>query len=177
MKHVYLWSTVIGAILGGIPAMYYVDDIWRMKPIQGGFEFMRWVGTVIVLLAVPVGAMCGAALAALLHFMVELVHITIWCIAIIGKGLQTLKGHTSWVMSVAFSPDGQRIVSGSEDWTAKIWDANSGQELKTLKIWDANKQTLRGHTAEVQSVAFSPDGQRMVSCSNDKTVKIWDASE
>ena len=67
MKHVYLWSTVIGAILGGIPAMYYVDDIWRMKPIQGGFEFMRWVGTVIVLLAVPVGAMCGAALAALHH--------------------------------------------------------------------------------------------------------------
>ena len=72
MKHVYLWSTVIGAILGGIPAMYYVDDIWRMKPIQGGFEFMRWVGTVIVLLAVPVGATCGAALAALLHFW-------IWC--------------------------------------------------------------------------------------------------
>ena len=70
MKHVYLWSTVIGAILGGIPAIYYVDDIWRQKPIQGGFEFMRWVVTVIVLLAVPVGAMCGAALAALLHLMV-----------------------------------------------------------------------------------------------------------
>ncbi len=63
----YLLATVIGAILGGIPAIYYVDDIWRQKPIQGGFEFMKWVATAIVLLAVPVGAMCGTGLAALTH--------------------------------------------------------------------------------------------------------------
>ena len=53
-----------------------------------------------------------------------------------GKALQTLKGHTDWVYSVAFSPDGQRIVSGSRDKTLKIWDANSGQELQTLKARD-----------------------------------------
>ena len=49
-----------------------------------------------------------------------------------GKALHTLKGHNRRVCSVAFSPDGQRIVSGSRDKTLKIWDANSGKELKTL---------------------------------------------
>ena len=68
--------------------------------------------------------------------------------------------------SVAFSPDGQRIVSGSWDTTVKIWDANSGQELQMLE-----------HPDYVISVAFSPNGQRIVSGSYDKTVKIWDASE
>ena len=80
---------------------------------------------------------------------------------------QTLKGHTNRVGSVAFSPDGQRIVSGSFDQTVKIWDANTDKEL----------QTLKGHTNSVTSVAFSPDGQRIVSGSEDKTVKIWDARE
>jgi len=83
-----------------------------------------------------------------------------------GKELQTLKGHTHWVRSVAFSPDGQRIVSCSTDKTVKIWDANTGKGLHTLK----------GHDGSVNSVAFSPDGQRVVSGSRDKTVKIWDAS-
>ena len=68
---------------------------------------------------------------------------------------------------MAFSPDGQRVVSGSDDDTLKIWDANTGKELHMLK----------GHDDEVWSVAFSPDGQRIVSGSNDKTLKIWDASE
>ena len=84
-----------------------------------------------------------------------------------GGEVQTLTGHTAGVNSVAFSSDGQRIVSGSRDKTLKIWDANTGKEL----------QTLKGHTSYVYSVAFSPDGQRIVSGSFDKTLKIWDASE
>ncbi len=67
--------------------------------------------------------------------------------------------------SVAFSPDGKRIVSGSWDQTVRVWDAQTGQELSPLK----------GHTGEVFSVAFSPDGKRIVSGSGDRTIRVWDA--
>ena len=66
MKHVYLWSTVIGAILGGSWAIDAGDEIRS----QGGYEFIKQIMTVIVFLAVPVGAICGTGLAALLHFMI-----------------------------------------------------------------------------------------------------------
>ncbi|KAL8353836.1 hypothetical protein RB601_003595 [Gaeumannomyces tritici] len=80
--------------------------------------------------------------------------------------LQTLEGHGGSVSSVAFSPDGQRLASGSGDNTVKLWDAATGACL----------QTLEGHSDEVLSVAFSPDGQRLASASYDKTVKLWDAA-
>ena len=80
-------------------------------------------------------------------------------------GIFTLKGHTHIVSSVAFSPDGTRIVTGSEDKTAKVWDARSGAPVLDLK----------GHTGVVMSVAYSPDGTRIVTGSVDKTAKVWDA--
>jgi hypothetical protein len=83
-----------------------------------------------------------------------------------GKGVLTLRGHRAAVKSVAFSPDGRRIVTGSSDKTAKVWDAASGKELLTLK----------GHSGGIDSVAFSPDGQRIVTGSSDKTAKVWEAA-
>ncbi|KAJ8691471.1 hypothetical protein PTI98_011040 [Pleurotus ostreatus] len=71
------------------------------------------------------------------------------------------------VTSVAFSPDGAKIVSGSCDKTIRIWDAATGQQ-----VGDA----LTGHEDEVTSVAFSPDGAQIVSGSCDKTIRIWDAA-
>ena len=82
------------------------------------------------------------------------------------KLLKNLIGHSGYVYSVAYSPDGTKIISGSVDKTIKIWDANTGVCLKTLE----------GHSEYVYSVAYSPDGRRIVSGSNDKTVKIWDAN-
>ncbi|KIK24294.1 hypothetical protein PISMIDRAFT_412255, partial [Pisolithus microcarpus 441] len=77
-----------------------------------------------------------------------------------------IQGHTSSVSSVAFSPDGNRIVSGSRDEMVRIWDAKSGDQIGS---------PLKGHTDHVTSVAFSPDGNRIVSGSWDQTVRVWDA--
>jgi WD40 repeat protein len=66
---------------------------------------------------------------------------------------------------VVYSPDGKRIVTGSRDRSAKVWDAATGQELLSLT----------GHTDFVRSVAFSPDGHRIVTGSDDWTAKVWDA--
>ena len=72
-------------------------------------------------------------------------------------------GHSDYVLSVAYSLDGTKIISGSDDKTIKIWDANTGECLKTLE----------GHSSNVQSVAYSPDGTKIISGSQDTTIKIW----
>jgi WD40 repeat protein len=84
----------------------------------------------------------------------------------IHRELMILHGHGGPLSSVAFSPDGRRIVTGNKDLTAKVWDAGSGRELLTLK----------GHSATIYAVAFSPDGQRIVSGSGDATAKVWEAA-
>ena len=117
-----------------------------------------------------------------------------------------LTGHTDAVTGVKFSPDGKRIVSFSSDKTLRLWDTNTGQPIgapltgwvhsvafspdghrivsggdKTLRLWDADTgqpigAPLIGHTNTVTSVAFSPDGHRIVSGSYDTTVRVWDAN-
>ncbi|KAF8342414.1 WD40 repeat-like protein [Amanita rubescens] len=77
-----------------------------------------------------------------------------------------LYGHTDSVKSVAFSPDGGRIVSGSYDKTICLWDAEMGELLRA---------PLEGHRNLVVSVAFSPDGKHIVSGSYDNTIRLWDA--
>jgi WD40 repeat protein len=69
------------------------------------------------------------------------------------------------VNSVAFSPDGRLLVSGSADALIRIWDVATGVDIRTL----------RGHAKAVTFVNFSPDGRLVVSGSEDKTVKLWDA--
>ncbi|MGD9982507.1 MAG: WD40 repeat domain-containing protein, partial [Hyphomonadaceae bacterium] len=63
------------------------------------------------------------------------------------------------------SPDGSRIVTASQDWTARVWDAASGGEISVL----------RGHENDVRSAAFSPDGSRIVT-GGDGTARVWDAA-
>jgi hypothetical protein len=83
-----------------------------------------------------------------------------------GEELLTFDKHEGLVSFAAFSPDGQRIVSGSGDRTAKIWEADTGRELLTL----------RGHGDWVGTVTFSADGERIITCSADQTIKLWDAA-
>jgi WD40 repeat protein len=82
--------------------------------------------------------------------------------------MNKLQEHTSGFgfTSVAFSPDGKRIVSGSWETTLHLWNAQTGKLIG---------QPLQGHTDVVTSVAFSLDGERIVSGSGDKTIRLWDA--
>ena len=95
--------------------------------------------------------------------------------------------HSDCIKSVAFSPDGKSIVSGSDDKTIKVWDAGVGtdtlQPLRpalTASVLVAASLELKvekqsAHSDLVLSVAFSPDGKTIVSGSRDKTLKVWDA--
>ena len=77
--------------------------------------------------------------------------------------LDTLNGHEHYVRSVAFSPDGKILASGSFDTTIKLWNVATKKEITTLT----------GHLDKVTSVAFSPNGKILASGSSDKTIKLW----
>ena len=75
-------------------------------------------------------------------------------------------GHSKPVTSLAFSPEGKTLASGSVDRSIKLWDVASGRELRSLG----------GHGSWVISVAFSPDGRTLASGSDDNSIKLWDAA-
>jgi len=82
-------------------------------------------------------------------------------------GIGVLLGHTARVTSVAFSPDGKTLASGSSDHTVRLWDVATGRQIG---------RPLAGHLGAVSSVAFSPDGKTLASGSFDNTVRLWDVA-
>ncbi|MDC0716922.1 AAA-like domain-containing protein [Nannocystis bainbridge] len=83
-----------------------------------------------------------------------------------GEVAATLTGHTGQVLSVRFSLDASRVLTTSEDNTARLWNSAGGQPLATLE----------GHTAPVLAAEFSPDGARILTVGGDNTARIWDGS-
>src|SRR5262249_7501165 len=82
-----------------------------------------------------------------------------------GRELATLKGHSAWVYSLAFSPDGKALASGLRDWV-KIWDVATQQPRATLPCRGPGNHTLR----------FSPDGQTLAALTQQQAVELWDLS-
>mgnify|MGYP006287805395 CR=1 FL=1 len=120
-----------------------------------------------------------------------------------GRELATFKGHGGSVKSVSFSPDGKSFISGSTDKTIRKWDLDTGLELwkaisqysvnavdyspngeylasaeyLTIKLYNAHTgkevRSFLGHKNFITKVLFSPDGEYIVSSSEDATVKVW----
>jgi WD40 repeat protein len=84
-----------------------------------------------------------------------------------GNLVGLLKGYTSVVLGLAFSPDGKRLISGGWNNEAFIWDVENRKLL----------HRLQGHTDETVAAAFTPDGQRVVTGSHDKTLRLWRADD
>jgi WD40 repeat protein/mono/diheme cytochrome c family protein len=81
-----------------------------------------------------------------------------------GKVLVTYSGHTDSVTAAAFSADGKRVLSGGDDRTLRLWEADSAKDI----------QVCRGCEGGVRGVAFSPDGKHVLSGAADATVRLWE---
>ncbi|MFC8664601.1 NB-ARC domain-containing protein [Streptomyces sp. NPDC057199] len=96
-----------------------------------------------------------------------------------GRALHTATGHEGPVFAVAFSPDGSFLAGGGVDTTARIWsvaslglDRGSGDGPSSVRA----SHVLHGHRGPVRAVAFTSDSSRLLTCSNDRTLRIWGLS-
>jgi WD40 repeat protein len=101
----------------------------------------------------------------------------VWDVATAKQLYPPLDGHGSHrVNAVAFSPDGARLATAGDDSNVKVWDVATGQALRTLKGESLGRPEGPGtsHLDRVNSIAFSPDGTRLATASDDYTTRLWD---
>jgi WD40 repeat protein len=173
---------------GNILASGSYDDTFKLWDISTGtrlrelfswetFHFRGTLGLISRLQSYPITSMAfspdGRILAGGYYNYAEATMgprddtIKLWSVST-GAELRSLYGHRNAVNSVAFSPDGKTLASGSADTTIRLWDVSTGRELRKII----------GHSASVSAVTFSPDGRLLASGSKaeENAVKLWDLS-
>jgi WD40 repeat protein/serine/threonine protein kinase len=171
-----LWDAAAGTLLAGLPAaagsqgltftpdgariVCCRDDAVRVLDATGGKEILarHVAGATVTCCAVSPDS---RRLVTGWDFPDNAVRL--WDMAT-GELVAELRGHRNRVSSVAFSPDGKRFASSSQDQTVRVWDAAGGKPVAVLQ----------GHTSHVCKAVFSPDGTRVASASDDGTLRLWD---
>jgi ribosome assembly protein 4 len=90
--------------------------------------------------------------------------LAVFKVKAVSRCTASLSGHTEAILSVAFSPNGNHLATGSGDTTVRLWDLNT----------ETPHHTLKGHVNWVQIVSWSPDSKILASGSMDSTIRLWD---
>lgn len=142
--------------------------IWNAASRQVIFTYDRHVGKVLTLAWSPDGTRLASASSDKT--------VQVWEVSN-GRLIATYSGHAQPVYALAWSPDGKRIASGSGDRTVQIWEPVKDTRTNFfVAIFSLNTRpfTYRGHAQKITALAWSPDGRRIASTSNDKTMQVWD---
>ncbi|KAF9457442.1 hypothetical protein BDZ94DRAFT_1314195 [Collybia nuda] len=164
------WNTALWNVIKNDPSLCTTDSVQRqfgeffLKPADS----LRVVGPILII----IDALDEYGDASSCKILLEMLATRMSTLPGNFKLLVTSRpekdiGHAKYVLSVAFSPDGTKIVSVSDDMTIRLWDAATGKSIGS---------PFEGHTDTIISVAFSPDGTQVVSGSDDNTIRLWDAA-
>lgn len=160
-RHVYLMLPIAAAFLVILAALTLV--LYTQITFQGSSS---WVNAIAI---TPNGQTAVLATGTRdLTIKVPAVDSTLSVVNLRwGSQMRNLKGHVAGVTTVAVTPDGKLAVSGSRDYSVRVWDIKKGKQLRSLE----------GHKDWISGIAITPDGKRIISAAADKTLKIWDLEQ